>query len=187
MNEETHSKGERTRETVLQAAYELFLEKGYAATSVREIAERAGLALGGIYNHFANKDAIFSNLIIDRHPFHQVLPLLQATPGETVEKDAGSSPLQEQYVKKILPGIASQVPSVPSALLNLGLRSSIGFNGTGSLEATARLGAIMAVVDRGADSPDKSWLNVQRRNARWHGLDVRMLDELYTIAAENGW
>ena len=122
---------------------------------------------------------------------------LFVTPGETVEKDAGSSPLQEQYVQKILPGIASQVPSVPSALLNLGLRSSIGFNGTGSLEATARLGAIMAmrgrslvpslVVDRGADSPDKSWLNVQRRNARWHGLDVRMLDELYTIAAENGW
>jgi hypothetical protein len=43
------------------------------------------------------------------------------------------------------------------------------------------------VVDRGADSPDKSWFNVSRRNARWRGLDVSMLDELYTIAAENGW
>jgi len=86
MDEDTLSKGERTRQSVLQAAYELFLEKGYAATSMREIAERTGLALGGIYNHFENKQAIFSNLIIDRHPFHQILPLLQASPGETVEE-----------------------------------------------------------------------------------------------------
>jgi AcrR family transcriptional regulator len=85
MNAETLSKGERTRQSVLQAAYDLFLEKGYAATSMREIAEKAGLALGGIYNHFKSKDAIFSELVIDRHPFHQVLPLLQAAPGDTVE------------------------------------------------------------------------------------------------------
>jgi len=86
MDEETLSKGERTRQAVLQAAYEAFLEKGYAATSMREIAERTGLALGGIYNHFENKTAIFSELIIDRHPFHQILPLLQAAPGDTVEE-----------------------------------------------------------------------------------------------------
>jgi len=86
MEETPLSKGERTRQAVLQAAYELFLEKGYAATSMREIAEHAGLALGGIYNHFGNKEAIFSELIIDRHPFHQVIPLLQAAPGETVEE-----------------------------------------------------------------------------------------------------
>ena len=86
MQEEPLSKGERTRQAVLQAAYELFLENGYAATSVRQIAERAGLALGGIYNHFDNKEAIFSELIIDRHPFHQILPLLQAALGETVEE-----------------------------------------------------------------------------------------------------
>jgi len=86
MQEEPLSKGERTRQAVLQAAYELFLEKGYSATSIRAIAERAGLALGGIYNHFENKEAIFSELIIERHPFHQILPLLQAAPGDTVDE-----------------------------------------------------------------------------------------------------
>ena len=86
MQAETLSKGERTRQTIIEAAYELFLEQGYAATSMRQIAERTGLALGGIYNHFENKQAIFSELIIDRHPFHQVLPLLQAASGETVEE-----------------------------------------------------------------------------------------------------
>lgn len=86
MENATLSKGERTRQSILQAAYELFLEKGYTAASMREIAERTGLALGGIYNHFENKDAIFSALIIDRHPFHEILPLLQAAPGDTVEQ-----------------------------------------------------------------------------------------------------
>ena len=98
MGQENLSKGERTHQTILQAAYELFLEKGYAATSVREIAERTGLALGGIYNHFENKAAIFSELIIEKHPFHQVLPLLQAAPGDTVEefvRNAARSMLDE--------------------------------------------------------------------------------------------
>lgn len=98
MDEEILSKGERTRQAILQAAYELFLEKGYTATSVRAIAERTGLALGGIYNHFENKQAIFSELIVDRHPFHQILPLLQAAPGDTVEefvRNAARSMLDE--------------------------------------------------------------------------------------------
>jgi AcrR family transcriptional regulator len=86
MEEDTLSKGERSRQSILQAAYELFLEKGYAATSMRELAERTGLALGSIYNHFENKQAIFSELIIDRHPFHQILPLLLSAPGKTVEE-----------------------------------------------------------------------------------------------------
>jgi AcrR family transcriptional regulator len=98
MDEESLSKGERTRQSILQAAYAAFLEKGYAATSMREIAERTDLALGGIYNHFRNKEAIFSELIVDRHPFHQILPLLQAAPGDSVEefvRNAARSMLDE--------------------------------------------------------------------------------------------
>jgi len=86
MPDESLTKGERTAQTIVEAAYSLFLEQGYAATSMRQIAERAGLALGGIYNHFASKEAIFSDLIIAKHPFHEILPLLQAAPGDTVEE-----------------------------------------------------------------------------------------------------
>ena len=85
MNERTLSKGERTHQAVIEAAYDLFLEQGYAATSMRQIAERSGLALGGIYNHFAGKEAIFAELIIDRHPYQQILPVLLNTPAEDVE------------------------------------------------------------------------------------------------------
>ncbi len=86
MTEELQTKGERTHQVIIESAYTLFLEQGYAATSMRQIAERSGLALGGIYNHFASKDAIFSDLIIAKHPFHEILPLLQDAPGETVEE-----------------------------------------------------------------------------------------------------
>jgi AcrR family transcriptional regulator len=79
------SKGGRTRQSVLEAAYQLFLEQGYAATSMRQIAQKAGLALGGIYNHFASKEAIFAELVVDRHPFQQVLPVLLNTPAGGLE------------------------------------------------------------------------------------------------------
>jgi AcrR family transcriptional regulator len=86
MPEETLTKGERTRLQIEEAALELFMEQGYHATSMRQIAERAGLALGGIYNHFASKEEIFAAIIIDKHPYKQVLPLILAAEGETAEE-----------------------------------------------------------------------------------------------------
>jgi AcrR family transcriptional regulator len=53
---------------------------------MRQIAERAGLALGGIYNHFSGKEAIFAELIIDRHPYQQILPVLLNTPADDIEQ-----------------------------------------------------------------------------------------------------
>jgi len=82
----TLSKGERTRQSIEEAAYNLFLEQGYHATSMRQIAESAGLALGGIYNHFSGKEEIFQALIAEKHPFIQILPLLMAAPGENAEE-----------------------------------------------------------------------------------------------------
>lgn len=82
---ETLTKGERTRQAVLDAAHQLFVEQGFAGTSMRQIADKAGLALGGIYNHFPTKESIFSEVIMAYHPFHQVIPLLKDTPGDTFE------------------------------------------------------------------------------------------------------
>ena len=83
---ENLKKGETTRLAVEDAAISLFMEQGYHATSMRQIAERAGLALGGIYNHFSGKDEIFEAIIIDKHPYKRILPLIMETPGETAEE-----------------------------------------------------------------------------------------------------
>ena len=86
MNDISPTKGGRTRQVILTSAYELFLTQGYAATSMRQIARHARLALGGIYNHFPGKEAIFSELILENHPYRQILPIMLNTPAEDPEK-----------------------------------------------------------------------------------------------------
>ena len=79
------TKGETTRLAIEDAAIELFLKQGYAATSVRQIADEVGLALGGIYNHFSSKEEIFEGIIIDKHPYKKMLPAILAAQGDTLE------------------------------------------------------------------------------------------------------
>src|SRR6185503_5885789 len=83
--EKTLSKGEHTRAVVVEAAFSLFLEKGYHGTSMRNIAQRAQLALGGIYNHFASKEEIFAAVLDAYHPYRKALPALEQAQGDTIE------------------------------------------------------------------------------------------------------
>jgi AcrR family transcriptional regulator len=86
MVQETLTKGERTRQAIEVAAYDLFMQHGFHATSMRQIAEAAGLALGGIYNHFSSKEEIFESIIQAKHPYHQILPAILAAEGDSPEK-----------------------------------------------------------------------------------------------------
>ena len=78
MKKEKQKKGEITRLAIEDAAISLFLEQGYHATSMRQIKDRAYLALGGIYNHFSSKEEIFEGIIIDKHPYKQLVPAILA-------------------------------------------------------------------------------------------------------------
>lgn len=82
---ETPTKGEETRLAIEDAAIELFMEHGYHATSMREISKHANLALGGIYNHFKSKEEIFEAIIVDKHPYKKILPLILEAEGETMD------------------------------------------------------------------------------------------------------
>ena len=84
--DETSSRGEQTREAILQAAYQLFLGNGYHATSMRQIALTAGVALGGIYNHFSSKEDIFLEVVMDHHPLIIILPVLESSQGASLEE-----------------------------------------------------------------------------------------------------
>lgn len=52
------SKGEETKERILQQAGELFNQLGYAGTSMSDIMRVTGLKKGGIYNHFQSKEEL---------------------------------------------------------------------------------------------------------------------------------
>ncbi|WP_026162583.1 TetR/AcrR family transcriptional regulator [Kribbella catacumbae] len=48
----------RTRETLVATATELFLQDGYAATSLEKVADEAGFSKGAVYSNFRNKDEL---------------------------------------------------------------------------------------------------------------------------------
>ena len=58
-------RSEDTRERIHAAGLELFDERGYTGTSVRDLAEHCGLTPGALYNHYASKDDLLF-AIVDR-------------------------------------------------------------------------------------------------------------------------
>lgn len=56
----------RNRETLIAAATDIFLRKGYEATTVRDIVSATDLALGTFYNYFSDKESLF-RAIVDEH------------------------------------------------------------------------------------------------------------------------
>ena len=84
MTEELAPRGDRARGEILQAAHRLFVERGFHGTSVRQIAQEAGIALGGIYNHFSRKDDLFEAVLLNHHPYSQVLPAMKAAEGDNL-------------------------------------------------------------------------------------------------------
>ena len=62
-------KGQKRRDEILAAAKELFFEKGFQGTSVREIAQSANTAMGTLYHHFPDKTSIlqviFAEMVSD--------------------------------------------------------------------------------------------------------------------------
>lgn len=57
----------KTRSAILDAARELFTEKGFAATSIAAIAGKAGVTDGAIFHHFKSKREIFCEIAIALH------------------------------------------------------------------------------------------------------------------------
>ncbi|HXK34700.1 MAG TPA: helix-turn-helix domain-containing protein [Dehalococcoidia bacterium] len=69
-------RGPLTRKQILDASLRLFSEKGFARTSVRDIAQAAGITDAAIYYHFASKRELFEALIEERG-FTQALENLE--------------------------------------------------------------------------------------------------------------
>lgn len=57
-NAKQTEKGELTRKTILERALQLFRDKGFEATTMRDVATQANVALGAAYYYFDSKDAI---------------------------------------------------------------------------------------------------------------------------------
>jgi len=108
-----------TRARILAVALELVSERGFAGTSIRDLAERLDLTTAAMYYHFSSKDALLDAL---------VKPLIDAL--TDLSARAGSGELGEVDVLKelvtVLSGEGAKVMGVlngdPSATLRLKAR-----------------------------------------------------------------
>lgn len=75
-------KRERTRAALLEAARALIREKGYARTTLEEVAARAGMTTGAIYGNFKNRDELF--IALGQAYWSPIAPRVK--PGATFEE-----------------------------------------------------------------------------------------------------
>lgn len=64
-SEEVQSKGERTRALIRETALRSFRERGYEETTMRLIAQEAGISLGSTNYHFPSKNHLVQELYMD--------------------------------------------------------------------------------------------------------------------------
>ncbi|MFD6100133.1 TetR/AcrR family transcriptional regulator [Nocardiopsis flavescens] len=64
MSESWRSFGEQRLSAPLAAALACFVEQGYHGTTIRRIAERAGLSVPGLYHHYPSKQALLEGLVM---------------------------------------------------------------------------------------------------------------------------
>ena len=73
------AKGEQTKALILSTALEMLHERGYEQTTMRAIAEKAGVSLGNAYHYFGSKDHLIQAFYQRTHEEHlqASLPALQ--------------------------------------------------------------------------------------------------------------
>jgi AcrR family transcriptional regulator len=154
-----------SRERVLEAAAELFAQRGYAGTGVDQLAARSGIAKTAIYYHFGNKEGLLT-AVLDRAATAWIEGIVQASrqagdPFERLDRAlAGMRALLEDkpWIMKLLQILALEVaeakPDVRAALQAIirrargaiveGMRDALGIDLPGA-ELVA--GTVLALLD----------------------------------------
>ncbi len=84
-----------TRNKIHSAAIKLFAKKGFAATSVKNIAEEAGISIGLMYRHYKKKEDLFNALVTyATEGLDRILKMFQS--------DGSPAELIQQFTREIL-------------------------------------------------------------------------------------
>ena len=103
-------KGELTAERILDAAEALFAERGYAGTTLRDVAAAVDLRIPSLYNHFPSKDALYAAVL--ERGIGPVLAILREFGVEDLERrDPGT------VIARVM-GLLQAHPSLPRLVLH---------------------------------------------------------------------
>ena len=194
--------GSERRADVVQLAGELFAQKGYRATTVREIADAAGILSGSLYHHFDSKesigDEILSGFINDVLTDYRAAVASGGSPREVLEQIVRST---SQTLARHRPALAmlqndwNYFAAQPRfAYLSKALRE-IERLWIGQLEAGKEAGLFRADLDAKLTYrllQDVLWIPAQWRRTRGYSTDqvidgfLRILFEGIGTAAPGG-
>jgi TetR/AcrR family transcriptional regulator, transcriptional repressor for nem operon len=107
------SKGELTRQRIIELAAPLFNQRGFAGCSMRDILEATGLKKGGIYRHFSSKEELAAEAL--RYSLSQAVKIRTppANPSTTAAERLRA--VIDQFVEKPSP-VAGGCPILNTAI-----------------------------------------------------------------------
>jgi AcrR family transcriptional regulator len=158
------------RQLILDTAARLFRAEGYASTSLRDIATKAGMRAASLYSHFESKDAIVGEVLrmgVER-VFEHVRGAMEALPS-----DAEARLLLRTAVEAHLRG-----------MLDLQDYTSANIRIFGQVSASVRQAHLPA-----RDAYERYWTSILARCAAQGAIDKRRdprLACLFLISAMNG-
>jgi AcrR family transcriptional regulator len=141
-------KAQRTRERIRESALALFAEKGYEATTMRDVATRAGASLGLAYRYYASKEEFALELYLR----------LAEESQEWARENLPEGTIAERFERTMLAKL-DQVGSHRGPLAALLVKaldpnSSISALGEGTAGVREKMGSVFLEVVRGAsDAP----------------------------------
>jgi AcrR family transcriptional regulator len=104
-------RGERTAERILDVAEALFAERGYAGTTLRDVAARVGVRNPSLYNHFPSKESLYAQ-VLERG----IDPVL-ATLDEFLDESSALYRDSRQVVERVMELLARH-PNLPRLILH---------------------------------------------------------------------
>lgn len=150
---------EQSRERILTSALELFARHGFANTSVRMIAERAGVSQGLLYNYFESKRALLGAILVQgaaevRQTFEaaeaatpsESLAVLIRAAFDAVRRDRAFWSLTYQI--RLQPEVLADVgPELIASAREIRERIGRLLAAAGTVDASARAHLVFAVID----------------------------------------
>ena len=161
-------KAQRTRERILGAALKLFAEKGFEATTMRDVAREAGTSLGLAYRYYASKEEFALELYLR----------LADEAQEWARRNLPGGTIAERFERAMLAKLDQVEPhrGPLAALLVKALdpNSPASALGEGTAEVRERMGSVFQEVARGAkDAPGER--QAHELGAVLYGLHLAIL------------
>lgn len=133
-----------TRERILTAAARMFTARGFAGTSIRDIADELGVTKAALYYHFTSKDEILHE-IVDK-------PLAAIREAIGPPRDLSTAEARREYATDVIEAMSQCSAEVVSVLKDPSLAANLGteIRGSGLLETLATQ---LAMGLSGVDDP----------------------------------